>query len=75
MLWFLALFVISSCSKKEDDTMTNEPAGQILEVIITASINGVVVDEAQNPLENVTVRVGNNTILTDIFGIFNYDFG
>lgn len=69
---FLLLFTflaISSCGDKEED----DPITEIPEKLITASINGSVVDEDGVPMDNVDVSIGSILTFTDANGVFSFN--
>ena len=69
LLLIMSLLFLGSCVKE----IIEDPIKEIPEVKITASLNGTVVDEAQLPLENVSVRVGANSTFTDVNGVFSFN--
>ncbi|MEM1320011.1 MAG: carboxypeptidase regulatory-like domain-containing protein [Bacteroidota bacterium] len=83
-LGFLALMmllVFSACRKDVDDvnTVINQPTPPVFqnwipaESIVTSSVIGFVVDENQQPVADVEVRLGNFRTTTDEYGHFFYN--
>jgi len=70
LLFILTIVFLSSCGS-DDDFMP--PITEIPEILVSASVNGTVVDELGEPMENVVVRVGMNTAQTDAYGVFSFN--
>ncbi len=64
----LLMIGISSCIKEEDNPVETE----IPEVLVTASIEGTVVNESGVALENVDLYLRGNTTSTDVNGVFSF---
>jgi len=70
-LFLLALLVVCSCNSDLDEEPIDS-IKEIPEVIVTASINGSVVNEAGDPMGDVAVYVRGNSTETDDYGIFSF---
>jgi hypothetical protein len=73
LLFFVGLlFFMSSCKKEEIDI--TEPENVIEETeLLKFSLSGTVVDEMNNPIENVEVAIDDNYTSTDENGFYHFD--
>src|SRR5215813_5767087 len=76
----LSFFFVTGCQKEIHDPggNTNPPppaGGQTVNdnIMVTASVRGIVVDENNRPVAGATVSSGSNTTTTDRYGTFRFN--
>ncbi|MBA4154785.1 hypothetical protein [Flavobacterium sp.] len=73
LLLSLLLFVLS-CSPNDDSNSDGNPTNDKFSENFGNEVNrdfiGQVVDAANYPIQNVTIKIGSSTVQTDINGVF-----
>ncbi len=73
LLFFVGLlFFMSSCKKEEVDVITTEHVIEETE-LLQFSLSGTIVDESNNPIENVEVVIDDNYTSTDENGFYHFE--
>src|SRR5258708_4291280 len=79
ILIIIAVSLVLAC-KKNDTAVPETPAPPapppvvvFVDESVTASLNGRIVDETGKPVEQVLVKAGNNSVMSDVNGLFRFN--
>ena len=70
---FLALPLLFFGCRKDIDNITTTTEYDLPVVVVTGKLVGQVVDEMGNGVSSALVRLGNNSAVTNEFGLYNFD--